>query len=310
MKGHFAAESGSTLRELHPAENVVTFYDGRIAGRRIFSPQPNWVDDGAYELGTASYALVVGAEALVYDANMTLAHARRIRRRLEELGARRMRLVLSHWHLDHIAGNAAFADCEIIAHARTAALLRKHRPAIEAGTHSGPPAIAPLVLPTTTYEGSLALEVGGMPVELRHVDVHSDDGTLLLIPDRRLLLAGDALEDPVTYVVEPDRLDRHLAGLTRLATWPVDRILPNHGSESVIAAGGYRPGLIAATARYVERLLRCQTDPTLRTDLAAFIAPDLASGELTWWAPYEAVHRRNIAAVLGADGTQAAGAIP
>ena len=249
MNDPFAAEVGSTLRELHPAENIVAFYDGRIPGHRIFSPEPNWVDDGAYELlGTASYALVAGTDALVYDAHITLAHARRIRRRLEELGARRVRLVLSHWHLDHVAGNAAFADCEIIAHARTSALLRKHRAAIEAGTHSGPPEIVPLVMPTTIYEGSLALKVGSIPVELRNVDVHSEDGTLLLFPERRLLLAGDALEDPVTYVVKPDRLDRHLADLTRMATWPVDWILPNHGSEPVIAAGGYGPGLVRNSA--------------------------------------------------------------
>ena len=99
-------------------------------------------------------------------------------------GVRRIRVVLSHWHLDHVAGNAVFADCEIIAHALTDELLREHRAAIEAGTHAGAPAIDPLVLPTTTYEGTLALEVGGVPVELRHVDIHSRDGTVLVLPGR------------------------------------------------------------------------------------------------------------------------------
>ena len=196
---------------LHPAPGVLAFYDGRVPGRRIHSAAANWVDDGAYELGVASYALVFGEEALVYDTHISLPHARFVRRTVEEAGARRIRVVLSHWHLDHVAGNAVFADCEIIAHALTTRLLREHRAAIEAGTHAGAPAIDPLVLPTTTYEGTLALEVGGVPVELRHVDIHSRDGTVLVLPGTGLLLAGDALEDPVTYVAEPARLEQHAA---------------------------------------------------------------------------------------------------
>lgn len=291
-------EPGATLRVLQPAVGVLAFYDGRIPGRRLFSSEPNWIDDGAFELGIASYAIVDGEEALVYDTHISLAHARTIRCRLEAMGVRRMRVVLSHWHLDHVAGNAVFADCEIIAHARTAALLQVHRAAIEAGTQSGPPTLAPLILPTTVYEGGMRLRVGGIPVELRHADVHSEDGTVLLLPETKLLLAGDTLEDTITYVDEPDRLPHHLADLARMASWDVTRILPNHGAEAVIAGGGYGPGLIAATRRYVERLLRSRADAELRTlDLRAFIGEDLASGELNYFAPYEAVHRGNIAAV-------------
>ena len=240
-----------TMRVLRPAPGVLAFYDGRVPGRRLFSAQPNWVDDGAYELGIASYAVVSGDEALVYDTHLSLPHARSVRRALEELGVRRMRVVLSHWHLDHVAGNAVFADCEIIAHALTATTVRAHRAAIEAGAWAGPPTIAPLVLPTTTYEDSLRLQVGAIAVELRHVDVHSLDGTMLLLPEQELMLAGDALEDPITYVAEPDRLGQHLRDLERMAGWGISRLLPNHGAEAVIADGGYGPGLIAATRHYV-----------------------------------------------------------
>ena len=70
-------------------------------------------------------------------------------------------MVLSHWHLDHVAGTAVFADCEVIANERTAAHLAKQAGAIEAGTHEGPPAIDPLVLPTRTFSGRDRLDVGG-----------------------------------------------------------------------------------------------------------------------------------------------------
>ena len=287
------------MRILRPAPGILAFYDGRIPGRRIYSSAPNWIDDGAYELGIASYAVVAGDEALVYDTHTSLVHARCVRQALEAAGVRRMRVVLSHWHLDHVAGNQAFADCEIIAHARTDELLREHRAAIEAGAQSGPPAIDPLVRPTTVYDGVLRLRLGGIPVELRHVDVHSEDGTMLVLPESGLLLAGDALEDPITYVAEPARLETHLADLRRMADWNVARILPNHGDASRIEAGGYGPGLIEATIRYIERLLRSRMDPALRAlDLREFVAEELARGDINYFAPYEAVHRRNLEMLL------------
>jgi glyoxylase-like metal-dependent hydrolase (beta-lactamase superfamily II) len=234
-------------------------------------------------------------EALVYDTHISVAHARIIRKTLVERGVTRIRVVLSHWHRDHVAGNEGFADCEIIAHALTATALMNQRQAIE----NGNPPIKPLVFPTRTYEGSLQLQVGTIPVELRHVDIHSHDGTLLLLPKAGLLFAGDALEDPVTYVAEPDRLAIHLADLRRVAQWPIQRILPNHGAPDIIAAGGYRPGFIEATGRYVEKLLRCRNEPELAgAPLREWIEEDVAAGLITPFHPYEEVHRQNVQKVL------------
>jgi cyclase len=282
---------GSTLRVLRPAENVLAFYDGRIPGLRAWSPEPNWLDDGAYELGVCTYALLDGEEALVYDTHISIPHAEIVRRTLADAGIRRTTVVLSHWHADHVAGNAVFADCEIVAHALTAEALAANRARLE----TQPPAIAPLVMPTRTYTGTDVLRLGTLAVELRHVDVHSLDGTVLWLADRGLLLAGDTLEDPVTYVAEPDRLEIHLRDLRRMETWPVHRILPNHGAEARIAAGGYGPELIGATRRYVEKLLACRADQTLAAqDLRSFAAADLAAGAIEWFEPYEAVHRQNV----------------
>src|SRR5262249_6848221 len=135
------------LRVLRPAVGVYAFYDGRVEGER-FADGPNWVDDGALSLGIAGYAVVSGVSALVYDTPVSVAHARRIRAVLEADGARTFTVVLSHWHLDHVAGTAAFDDCEVIACERTADILESSRAAIENGSLEGPPAIDPLVLPT------------------------------------------------------------------------------------------------------------------------------------------------------------------
>ena len=126
------------MRLLEPAEGVFAFYDGRVDGYR-FAGGPNWVDDGALSLGIASYAVVCDDHAMVYDTHVSVEHARYVRTSLEARGVRRFTVVLSHWHLDHVAGTAAFGECEIIASRRTASCLPEFKGAIEAGTHEGPP---------------------------------------------------------------------------------------------------------------------------------------------------------------------------
>jgi cyclase len=289
---------GSTMRLVRPAPNVLGFYDGRIDGVRIWSDGPNWLDDGAYTLGICTYAIVDGPQALVYDTHISLPHARFIRRTLEDMGVTSIRVVLSHWHDDHIAGNEVFQDCEIIANRLTASALERGRTEIEA---SDPP-IRPLTLPNRLFENSLSFTVGTIPVELRQVEIHSHDGTVLLMPDAGLLLAGDTLEDSVTYVSEPEQLPEHLVDLERMVGWQFDRILPNHGSLETIEAGGYDRSLITATQAYVRKLLDCRHDPDLaRQDLKTFGADMFATGAVRYFAPYETVHRQNVEAVVAAN---------
>jgi cyclase len=286
------------LRVLRPYPGVYAFYDGRV-DRYRYQAGPNWVDDGALSLGVASYALVSGAAALVYDTHVSVDRARRIRDVLEREGVRAFTVVLSHWHLDHVAGTAAFADCEVIACARTAELLVGHRAAIESGALEGPPGIDPLVLPTTTFRDRLPLELGQLRVELVQTDIHSDDATLVWWPERALLLCGDAMEDTVTYVDDAARLPVHRANLEALRRLRPARILPNHGDPDVIAAGGYSAGLIDATERYIDLLLdpAC-ADLTLREVVAALDGGD----DVRYFEPYEAVHRSNVAAVARLTG--------
>lgn len=281
----------ATLRILEPYPGVFAYYDGRIEGKRLHSQGPNWLDDGAYALGIASYAVADGDEALVYDTHISLDHAQAIRAHLEGLGFTAIRVVLSHWHDDHIAGNGVFADCKIIALRRTAELLAANREKIE----SADPPIAPLVMPNQLFEGRLDLTVGARRVELHHFDIHSADGNILWLPDIRILFAGDTLEDTITYVSEAEHIAAHIGELKRMGSWPIHRILPNHGAPDRIAAGGYEMSLIAANKRYLERLAKASSEERL-TD---FIADDIASGAVTYFEPYEAVHQENIAAVKG-----------
>lgn len=286
------------LRVLRPHPGVLAFYAGRVPGER-YAEGDNWVDDGAISLGIASFAIVSGDTALVYDTHVAVSYGEAIREVLRAEGVRHITVVLSHWHLDHVAGTAAFADCEVIANARTLAHLSQRKDSIERGDR--PPPIRPLVLPTRTFTGRMQLTVGTATVELIEANIHSDDATVLWWPETGLLFAGDTMEDTVTYVDEPEGFAVHLVDLDRLAALHPRRILPNHGAAEVIAAGGYGPRLIAATQDYIRWLQDLPANPArAETPLGEVIAPHLADGTLVWFEPYAEIHAQNIRRTLGA----------
>ena len=287
------------MRVLRPGDGIVAFYDGRVEGYR-FAEELNWVDDGALGLGIASYAIVDGDEALVYDTHVSVEHARFVRETLEAAGVTRFVVVLSHKHLDHIAGTEVFADCEVVATRLTAEALAA------AGRHrgrdpGGPPAIDPLVLPTRTFEDRMTLDVGRRRVELIHVDIHSDDAAVLWLPASACCSPATRSRTPSPTSPSPrPRPPPRRARRARRPRTPIASC-PTTATPTSSPRGGYPQGLIDATRDYLHILQRCAAEPELRaTPLPELVAELVAAGWLTYYAPYEEVHRENLAAVAAA----------
>jgi cyclase len=288
------------LRILEPHPGIFAYYDGRVPGYR-FDPRPNWVDDGALEVGIASFALVQGHQAIVYDTGTTPAHGAAVKAHLDGLGVTDLQIVYSHWHKDHVAGTAEFGAAPVIANTRTAAHLATRRAAIEAGDEWPP--ITPLIGPTQVFDGTLALPLGALQMQLITLNIHSDDATVIWLPEARILLAGDTLEDPITYVAEPQGFAAHLADLGRLVALNPTHILPCHGDPEIIAAGGYDAGLIAATQTYTRFLISLKDYPgRAKLPLRDVIGADLEAGHIRWFDAYTEVHALNVAEALRVYG--------
>jgi cyclase len=284
----------SPIKVHHHNDYLISFYAGRDQAERHLEER-NWLDDSALKLGTAMYAIHSGAGAVVYDTFASVAHAEFVRLYLEKLGVRKFTAVLSHWHLDHIAGNTVFDDCDIIATSLTRDALSRHKVDIEAGKVWGPPPIAPLIFPNIMFDNHLELSVGEIALELRRMNIHSIDGCVVYLPRDKLLLAGDTLEDPLTYMIEVENLAEHVRDLREMQRWDVAKILPNHGDPDVIMKGGYGKTLIDATISYVTKVLsRAHDTDYLKGAMEDYVGDEAARGWVRLFEPYRDVHRQNL----------------
>jgi glyoxylase-like metal-dependent hydrolase (beta-lactamase superfamily II) len=291
------------MRVFQINDHLISFYDGRPAQ----TPRPpethDWADYGAFDVGVSTYVIRRGDQALVYDTFPTARDARWVRDYLIKAGVRHFTLVNSHWHLDHVGGNAIYADVDRIATDKTIRLLIAKKAAIEAGTEWGPPAIRPLVVPNIGIAGDTTYYVGDIRVELRPVNIHSEDGLVIYLPNDRILLAGDTLEDTVTFIAEPQNIVAQYRNMQQLKQWDIERIFPNHGNPDVISHGGYQVTLIDATLDYLRKIITRSHDPDyLQGSLEDYVADSVSKGWVSIWWAYHEPHKANLKKVSEALG--------
>lgn len=289
------------MRVIKINDYLTAFYDGRPAEALSPAGPQNWADYGALNVGVATYVIHRGEQALVYDSFPYAAQARWVRDYLTRTGVKHVTLVNSHWHLDHVGGNGVYADADRIATQRSVDKLTAEKASIESGKEWGLPAILPLVIPNVGIESLTHCHVGDVEVELRPVNIHSEDGLVIYLPKDRILLAGDTLEDTVTFIAEPENVVSHYQNMRKLKEWNIDRIFPNHGNPDVIAHGGYQSTLIDATLSYLRQVITRAHDPDyLKGTLEEYVGDSVKKGWVSiWWAYHEA-HETNLKVVATA----------
>lgn len=298
---HQASADVMNMRVFEINDHLVSFYDGRPPQ----APRPpeahNWADYGALDVGISTYVIHRGDHALVYDTFPTTQEAKWVRDYLSKAGIKHFTVVNSHWHLDHVGGNAVYADVDRIATDRTGRLLTAKKAAIEAGREWGPPAINPLVVPNIAIGADTNFYVGDIKVEFRPVNIHSVDGLILYLPNDRILLAGDTLEDTVTFIAEPEHVLAHYENMQKLRQWNIDRIYPNHGNPGVISHGGYERTLIDATLGYLRKVILRSHDPGyVNGTLEDYVGESVEKGWVSIWWAYHAPHEANLKKVSDA----------
>jgi glyoxylase-like metal-dependent hydrolase (beta-lactamase superfamily II) len=192
-------------------------------------------------------------------------------------GGRQLLVVNTHADWDHTWGNAAFAGPDaarpapIVGHRLCRERLRSPAARAElARMQADEPArfgAVRLVPPTIAFDGDLTIDGGDLTLELLATPGHQPDHIAVWLPELRLLLPGDAAEDPFPSVADAAGLPALRASLARLAALAPTTVLACH------APGRSDPGLLAANIAYFDAL-----EAHCRAALAQGLAPALPDG--------------------------------
>lgn len=170
-------------------------------------------------------------------------------------------LVYTHGHIDHVGGSAAFvADAEnrgtprprFVAHDAVPARFARYRYTDgynaninerQFGSGRGGLRLTgdtrrrflpdDVAAPDLTYENQLALNIGGVDIELHHGRGETDDHTWSWIPSRQAIACGDFLIWNYPNAGNPQKVQRYpaewAASLRRMAALEPEVLLPAHG---------------------------------------------------------------------------------
>ena len=267
-------------------DHIVYFYWGRH----------NDHSEMNMRLGGGTYAIYRGDSAIVADTMDLPGQGEWVKKYLQDKYAiRNLIMVNTHWHLDHITENHLYKNGSIIGHTDTRKLILTNKDAIEAGTLWGPPAF-PAIPPNITFKGRMDLWLEDLKVELHEFTIHCEGHLAVYLPDDKILLAADMLEDPIwIFNFDFATPETQLAAFERMAAMDIERIYSSHCNLDTVKAGGYDKRFIKNNANYLKRMIADADNSDFGSKTAqVYIEDALGAGELTWWEPYAEIHARNI----------------
>jgi len=183
--------------------------------------------------------------AVVIDTGMYPFFATKIRKDLESTtGTPVTKLILTHYHGDHVFGNQAFKDCQIISSRALKDIMDEMatsnwtREQLEESAKQRPETYQKIDLdsleitfPTEVFDTSFTVKDNGIEIVCKHVGGHTRDHSYVYIPTERVLFAGDLIfaktfpwgGDPT---VDPDDW---ITVLKEFQQMDIEKIIPGHG---------------------------------------------------------------------------------
>jgi glyoxylase-like metal-dependent hydrolase (beta-lactamase superfamily II) len=235
--------------------------------------------------------VVIGDRAaLVVDTGIGRRNGERLLARVRELTDKPLLVTLTHFHPEHGWGVAPFAGEATIVYNRVQReeLTEKFAPFVELFSSFGPEVAellqgVELVHPQIVYGGDAAeLDLGGVTVRLSyHGPAHTRGDQLVLLPNERILFAGDLVENRF-FPILPDE-DAHgslwIALLEQLERLGAETVVPGHGEVGGVS-------LIGEVREYLEHVRAAVSDAAgggaTREEVKARLEPEIRSRYDTW----------------------------
>ena len=211
---------------------------------------------------------------VIVDTHSTPALALQLAEQCVDPAAERQLLVVNtHADYDHAWGTQVFAGPDavhrapIIGHERcvkrfveadgaaSLARMREEQPGRFDDVVLTPPGL-------TFGDEGMTILGGDLTLVLVHTPGHTEDHISIWIPELRVVLAGDAAEQPFPHIDTPTGLAQARASLVRMQELDPVYVLPCHGDT-------IEPALLARNIAYVDAV---SADPALPIEEAARIA--------------------------------------
>ena len=208
-------------------------------------------------LGNAGF--VVGSDAvLVVDTFATTAAAEELAATIHRLTPLPIRWVVNtHYHYDHLGGNAAFtrSGAAVIAHENLRGWVRSENLKFrKEPTPEDRAMVAALVLPDVTYRDSLVVWLGDRRVDVFFRPGHTGGDSVVFVPSANVIFGGDLFWNntiPNLIDASTEAWVNTLDGF--LQTYPSATFVPGHGAVGkaleVRSFRDYLFGLRMAVAR-------------------------------------------------------------
>lgn len=190
-------------------------------------------------------AIILPNSVVAIDASMYPPVAKEFRTYIETTtGTQVTKLILTHYHADHVFGNQVLKDCQIISSRALAARMHEAaasqwtREKLEEAAEMRPDSYGKLDLdrleitfPTEVFDESFTLTDEGFQIVVKKVGGHTAGSSYAYFPAERVLFAGDLIfaktfpwgGDPTA---DPDEW---IAVLKELQQMDTEKIVPGHG---------------------------------------------------------------------------------
>ncbi len=201
---------------------------------------------------------------------------------------RRVIVVNSHHHWDHVYGNAAFTGHDVVAHRLCPRLIVAQGHGGAESVPREPPEGVPL--PSIGFGDRLRYEDLVAAVDLIHTPGHTEDSIICYVEQAEVLLGGDTVEWPFPSLALRDGEEVYLKTLRQLSQLAVRLVVPAHGPVM-------GKEIIDANERYIEELyskVRALKRSGVDRGEADLPAEDFAPAGAEVDETYRAQHRENV----------------
>ncbi len=186
-----------------------------------------------------------GETCVIVDSGFHNGTASQILQRMHKKRPKRLLLVNTHYHSDHVFGNSVLGDdgAAIVSHEKCRRRMLTQSPRLLSKYRASDPRLLKLLqkarvaYPTITYKDKLKVHLGEVEAQIIHPDerAHTDGDSMVYVPEDRVLFSGDVLWVGYHPNLEDANIHGQIRALRQILRLKPRKIVPGHGPVCGVA---------------------------------------------------------------------------